>query len=165
MAHSQNPSELRNWLNELDPHLSIKLEALWRRSNPIHERQSLPDGNENGPIHVETVERNIWRLLNGVVDRTDDGRAPAKFDMHEVFLLSAAVCCHDFDKGLKSANPLPEGFDHGAGSGEFVVKNAAALGLAIQEAKAIRSALAIHDLKGEKFKGELGKLNRKEFTP
>ncbi len=120
------PDRLRDYLAEKAPDLATMVEALWLKSIPLHDRQNRPDSNENGRLHVEKVESNIWRLLT---ETRDNGgiRNLEHVKPREVFLLSAAACCHDFDKALKSG--LPEPFVHGGGSAEFVERNAVALGI------------------------------------
>jgi len=70
-------------------------------------------------VHVQAVEDNIWRLLQ-TTTILNKANNLEDFMAFELFLLSCAACCHDFDKALKSA--LPEGFKHGEGSGDFVEK-------------------------------------------
>ena len=62
----------------------------------IHERQTRPDKDRGGLSHCLQVEENVWQLIRAAP------RAE-RFLPVEYFLLSVAACCHDFDKGLKSA--------------------------------------------------------------
>ena len=158
------PERLRDYLKTAAPDLSTVAEALWLKSGEIHDRQNHPDSNENGRRHVERVEADIWRFLTET--RGTLGRLNLQeLRPFEIFVLSCAACCHDFDKALKSANPLPDGFEHGEGSGAFVVKNAVALGLNEHHAKAVRSAIGIHNLKTPDFQSKLNSLNTREMTP
>lgn len=158
------PETLREYVRSKSSELGIKLDALWLKAGPIHERQNRPDSNENGRRHIEMVEKNAWRLLTETRRPTGELNSDL-LKPGELFLLAAAVCTHDFDKALKSAQPLPSPFQHGEGSGEFVVKNAEVLGLAKQEAKAIKAAVSLHDLKTGPFESGLAKLRRDESTP
>lgn len=157
------PETLRDHLKQVRPDLATTAEHLWLKSSEIHERQNRPDSNENGRLHVEAVERNIWRLLKETRNKYDhlnlSGLKP-----EEVFLLSCAACCHDFDKGLKSANP-PPGFLHGEGSGAFVTANAGVLGLNDHQAGIISSVIAIHHRKTKTFLNALKELPTEEYTP
>ena len=54
---------LRDHLEQERPDLATTANHLWQKSGDIHSRQNRPDSNENGRLHVEAVERNIWRLL------------------------------------------------------------------------------------------------------
>ncbi len=158
------PENLRDHLKQIHPDLATTAENLWLKSGDIHRRQNRPDSNENGRLHVEAVERNIWRLLTETRDGSGDLNLLG-LKSEEVFLLSCAACCHDFDKGLKSANPLPPGFLHGEGSGAFVTTNAGVLGLDEHQARTISSVIAIHDLKTASFLTALKEMPSEELTP
>ena len=116
---SQLPHTLREYLQQNDQNLAEIANNLWRISRPIYERQNRPDSNENGIVHVLAVEDNIWRLLQ-TTTLLNKANNLGDFMPFELFLLSCAACCHDFDKALESA--LPKGFKHGRGSGDFVEK-------------------------------------------
>ena len=135
---SQLLHTLREHLKQKDQDLALIANDLWRRSSPIHERQNRPDSNENGLVHVQAVEDNIWRLLQ-TTTLLNKANNLGDFMPFELFLLSCAACCHDFDKALKSA--LPEGFEHGRGSGDFVGKNMNILGLTRPQANAISNVI------------------------
>jgi len=107
---SQLPHTLREYLQREKQNLAAIANNLWRISIPIHERQNRPDSNENGLVHVQAVEDNIWRLLQ-TTTLLNKVNNLGDFMAFELFLLSCAACCHDFDKAMKSA--LPEGFKHG----------------------------------------------------
>ncbi|MCP4589362.1 MAG: ATP-binding protein [bacterium] len=158
------PAGLRECLRTKSNGLAAAADNLWRISQEIHDRQNRPDSNENGRRHVEQVESNIWRLLTETHDEAGalkiEGLKP-----REIFLLSCVACCHDFDKALKSAQLLPKGFQHGEGSGAFVVKNAATFGLDEHQARETADAISIHDLKAGEFQEELRNLNKDELTP
>ncbi len=109
-------STLREYLQQKDKDLAETVNHLWKISRPIHERQNRPDSNENGLVHIEAVEHNMWRLLESTI-LPNKANNLEDFTAFELFLLSCAACCHDFDKALKSA--LPDGFKHGKGSGNF----------------------------------------------
>lgn len=158
------PPILREYLQKKDENLADTATYLWKKSAPIHERQNRPDSNENGIVHVMNVEKNIWRLLQTT---TLQNRANnlEKFSPFEFFLLSCAACCHDYDKALKSASTLPDGFNHGNGSDDFVVKNAATLGLNRVQAKAIKDIISIHDLKDSEFQEKLKELKTNRGGP
>ena len=155
--NGQLPPTLREYLKSLDKDLAAIADNLWRISGPIHERQNRPDSNENGRVHVEAVELNIWRLLQ-TTTRENMPNNLTDLKPHELFLLSCAACCHDFDKALKSAQPLPKGFEHGEGSGEFVLRNYKNFGLTRPQANAVNNVIKIHNLKPDAFKKALTKL-------
>jgi len=158
------PERLRDYLEKKDPDLATVLNALWLKSAPLHDRQNRPDSNENGRQHVEMVEQNIWRLLTEARDQ--DGKPNIdSFKARGIFLLSAAACCNDFDKALKSDQPLPESFEHGEGSAAFVVNNAAALGLDEHQAKEAAAAIGIHNLRAGDFEVKLETLSTEEASP
>ena len=136
----------RDFLSRIDPELGNRLVTLWNISQPIHDRQSRPNSNENGRIHVEMVEAYIWRLICETHNFD-------KFRPIELFLLSCCACCHDFDKGLEKS--LPSEVIHGQKSGEFVVRYAESLILTPLEANAIDNIIKIHDLKNKDYKNAL----------
>jgi hypothetical protein len=157
------PSGLRDYLRQMrDKNFAVLLDILWRLSQPIHDRQNYPDSNENGRVHVKMVEQNIWRLMYESHNSTSGERNLYGFVPPELFLLSAAACCHDFDKAIK--NSLPLGFAHGQGSAEFVRKNHERLGLGRPEADAVALAINIHDLKVDGFQRELRRLRPQHQT-
>ena len=157
------PERLRDYLKNKAPKLSTVVEALWLKSLPLHDRQNRPDSNENGRSHIEKVEINIWRLLTETRDK--NGKLNLEHvKPREVFLLSAAACCHDFDKALKSGQPLPEPFQHGEGSADFVKKNAVALGIDEHQANDIAAAISLHDLKAGPFQKKLETISAHQLT-
>ncbi len=159
---SQLAHTLREYLQQNDQNLAEIANNLWRISRPIHERQNHPDSNENGIVHVLAVEDNIWRFLQ-TTTLLNKANNLGDFMPFELFLLSCAACCHDFDKGLKSA--LPEGFKHGEGSGDFVKKNMNMFGLTRPQANAISSVISIHNLNPDEFQEELKKLKTNQASP
>jgi hypothetical protein len=142
------PRKLRLHLNNINSGLAAAADELWRKARDVHDRQNRSGNpNENGRLHVRMVEHNIWRLL----DESHDSKGQknlSNLKPEEVFLLSAAACSHDFDKAL---GPLPSGFEHGEGSGAFVVKNHERLGLQKAEAEAISSVVSLHNVQKEQF--------------
>ena len=158
---SQLPRTLREYLQK-DQNLADIANNLWRISSPIHERQNRPNSNENGIVHVLKVENNVWRLLQ-TTTLLNKANNLEDFMPFELFFLSCAACCHDFDKALKSA--LPEGFEHGRGSGDFVEQNMDKLGLTRPQANAISSVISIHDLNPDEFQKELSKLKTNQASP
>ncbi len=158
------PRKLREYIKQKDSELALIADSFWRISGPIHERQNRPDSNENGAVHMAAVEDNIWRLLQTSTTENQANNLES-FSDFELFLLSCAACCHDFDKALKSALPKTLGFIHGEGSGDFVVENLEKLGLSEPQARAIQRVVSIHDLKDVDFKRELKKLSEKMASP
>jgi hypothetical protein len=156
------PPRLRTYIKRKDPQIGLVLDSLWLRSKDIHDRMNKgtkPESNESGPVHVQMVEYNLWRLLNEYDKET--GKLHLKrFKIDELFLMSAAVCCHDFDKAH-----LPKEYKHGEYSGEIVVKNHAILGLTKQQADAIKQVIEIHDYKKEEFVSRLNKLTDEAASP
>jgi tetratricopeptide (TPR) repeat protein len=158
------PNGLRPYLRTQDPKLATAADSLWDKSRPLHDRQNRPDSNENGRKHVEMVERNIWRLLTETRDQ--HGKLNLEnFEPRELFLLSAAACCHDFDKALKSGERLPKPFKHGEGSAAFVKINADLLGLDEHQAKEVAAAIGLHHLQADAFKHKLEALSPEEGSP
>lgn len=153
---------LREYLQQKDQKLAAVANNLWRISRPIHERQNRPDSNENGFVHVQAVEDNIWRLLQ-TTTLLNKANNLGDFMPFELFLLSCAACCHDFDKGLKSV--LPEGVKHGEGSGDFVEKNMVKPVLTRPQVNAISSVISIHDPRPGEFQEELKKLKTNQASP
>jgi hypothetical protein len=104
-----------------DRSLAEAANQTWQIASQIHERQTAKDANVNGRVHVESVEENIWRLLNDTIDHSLRKNLD-NFSPVDLYLLSCAACCHDFDKGLQNS-VLPADFKHGEGSGDFVNNN------------------------------------------
>lgn len=155
--------KLRKYIGQIRADLSTALEQLWSCSLTLHNDQSEPNGTENGRRHVEKVEDNIWRLIDESQSVQID-----HFKKEELFVLSAAACCHDFDKALKKYDPdsYPPGFVHGFGSADFVRKNYQTLGLVDKKvlAERICEVCQIHALKGRAFEEALDKLKVDEVT-
>ena len=158
------PAKLRDYLEKESTDLATVARNLWLKSKPLHDRQNRPDSNENGRAHIEMVEQNIWRLLTQTRDK-DWTPNLNHLKPREVFLLSAAACCHDFDKALKSGQPLPKPFQHGTGSAEFVKQNSVALGIDDHQANDIAAAISLHDLKVGEFQKKLEALSTRQAYP
>jgi len=153
------PNNLRPDLWHWNEHLGNAANHLWRVSEEIHNRQNQKgDPNQYGRIHVESVEHNIWRLLfepQNPAEVVEENKKYAKARPYEVFLLSAAACCHDFDK----ADKLPKRVQHGAHSGEIVRKNKNYFGLNDNQVEDIEAIISVHGIVDvNKFKDALGKL-------
>ncbi len=122
---------------------------LWELAAPIHARQTRVDANEGGEAHCRRLEKYILDLIcySGKVD---------EYRPIELFLLSCAACCHDFDKGLRSVfrDPRP----HGEGSGDFVYEHAGRLVLNRHEADIIARIIRLHDRTGDNFAAGLSEL-------
>ncbi len=156
-------SELRKYLHELDSRLAGIANHLWEISHPIHERQNRP-GNQtqNGHIHVRKVEENIWRLLNCPSTNGKPNNLSV-FGHHPfpLFVLSASVCCHDFDKATND-----KGFKHGEGSAYFIKQVSAHLNLDRVARSAIQKVISLHDIKDQAiFKQSLNNLSVREVGP
>jgi hypothetical protein len=147
---SQLPQTLREYLQQKNQDLAAIANNLWRISSPIHERQNRPDSNENGLVHVLAVEDNVWRLLQ-TTTLLNKANNLGDFMPFELFLLSCAACCHDFDNG--------------EGSGDFVGKNMNILGLTRPQANAISSVISIHNLNPDEFQKELSQLKTNQASP
>jgi len=143
---------------QLDPGLAEAANRTWQIASEIHDRQTEKGANVNGRRHVERVEDNIWRLLDETHDRSHDrNKNLGNYSEVDLYLLSCAACCHDFDKGLHNA-VLDEDFKHGEGSGDFVYKNWQALSIESEAAaEYIDWIVGIHDAK-EDFDQELHKI-------
>jgi len=146
------PDDLRKYLRTQDEDLAGRADNFWRMAEPILARQSRPGSNENGHVHVAMVERNVWRLIKGSGKVSD-------FNLYELFLLSIGACCHDFDKGL--FDKLPEGVGHGEGSGDFLIKEYAALQGSFPEMVALKKIIEIHGLPNGRFQEELKGIDNK----
>lgn len=156
------PQRLRTYIKEKDSETGRVLDFLWYQSKDIHDRMNRgtkPESNESGLIHVQMVEYNLWRLLNEY-DKETGKLHLERFEVYELFLMSAAVCCHDFDK-----THLPTGYEHGGYSGEIVVKNYARFGLSRQQAEAIKQVIEIHNYKKNEFIDKLNKLTDSSACP
>lgn len=143
-----------------DEYLGNAAIHLWKQSEEIHNRQNQKgDPNEYGRIHVESVEYNIWRLLfdpQNPAEFVEKNRKDSKAKPYEIFLLSAAACCHDFDK----ADKLPKGVPHGKQSGEIVRELKDHLELNDSQVEDIGVVISIHGIEdANKFKSELLKLS------
>lgn len=163
MGQALSQSKLRATLEKLDTKLFTTMQYLWQVANDIHKRQDRPGSNENGAEHVAMVEHNIWRLLHNTLDRSTGQRLIEILEPepYEIFILSGAACCHDFDK----AYDLPDDYIHGESSGKIVIENADRLGLNEHQADEISRAIAIHDQKSDEFPQSLSRLNRRECCP
>ena len=140
---SPSHGHLRDHLMQKDSHLA--------EASKIHDRQTSRGGNDNGRTHVESVENNIWRLLSETHENPPGSRLNLdRFQPLDIYLLSCAACCHDFDKGLHNdvLSELGEDFKHGAGSGKFIFDNWEKLDIVNQAAaKYIDWIVSIHDCK------------------
>ena len=154
---------LRKHIADSDKDLSTPLDFLWQKAKAIHNLQNKEDGTENGRIHVETVEYNIWRLLTESL-----GIDIEKFGSFELFLLSASACCHDFDKAQGKLDPtkFPEGDTyHGKGSSDYVLKYYETLGFTDKyQAEDVAGIINIHDLKDQAFEDGLKDIPFKNIT-
>jgi tetratricopeptide (TPR) repeat protein len=147
-APGASHGKLRDYLMQQDPDLAEAANTTWSTARQIHDRQTKTGGNVGGQPHCERVEDNIWRLLDETHDRSPERKKHLlSFSPVELYLLSCAACCHDFDKGLHDA-VLPDGFKHGEGSSIFVHRNWLALGIKSEAAaEYIDSIIRIHDCK------------------
>ena len=134
---------MRNYLRTLEPDLAGRADQVWRLAAQIHERQTPADKDRGGLSHCLQVEENVWQLIR-CAPRADPSFLPIEF-----FLLSVAACCHDFDKGLKSA--LPSAFTHGEGSAQFLVDHGGQLLLQRPESTAVECLVSMHPLLGREF--------------
>ena len=145
-APSRGP--LRNYLMSLDTVLANAANYTWDKAAVIHERQTRVGENVNGTKHVKQVEKNIWKILDDGHGTLKQGQTQLeKLDETEIYLLSCAACCHDFDKGI-TPEVLEGDFEHGEGSGQFVLRNYERLGI-ISKAAAedIARIISVHDCK------------------
>ena len=156
-------SRLRRYLRDKNSELGACVEHLWSKSYPIHKRQNQPGNpNENGRIHVQTVEDNIWRLL---FDENNPNRENNRRDIkgYEIFLLSAAACSHDFDKAKKQ---LPPDIGHGEDSGNIIKANRLIFDLTNYQVNDIGAAISLHGEKNiKRFKARLKTLSSEHPSP
>ena len=140
---------LQAYLRDRAAELARRAEMIWRLAEPLHKGQTRPDKDRGGASHCRAVEQNAWQLIlaAGQLDQ---------FHPIELFLLSIAACCHDFDKGLKSV--FPDKFRHGEGSGWYVVEHSGHLLLEAPEATAVDCIVSLHDRLGVDFVTALDRL-------
>lgn len=151
-------SKLRSYLRSMSEDLADAADDLWRRSAPIHEKQNNPNSlTQNGGRHVKAVELGIWRLLNSTTSSTKKNNLDLFDNAFPIFILSAAACCHDFDKATDLEN-----FQHGERSADLIEKNQKDLGLDRIQRVSIQNAIRIHNLNGKEFVKELNKLSTEE---
>jgi hypothetical protein len=153
------PSKLRPDLWRWSEPLGNLANNLWDKSRDIHQFQNVKDDpHEYGRMHVRAVEYNIWRLLFDPLNPAESLRRneeDAKATPYEVFLLSAAACCHDFDKATK----LPKGVRHGEQSGVIIQTLKDFLGLNDSHVEDINAVISIHGIdNAEEFKSRLRSL-------
>ncbi|MCH8128253.1 hypothetical protein IIC38_20250, partial [candidate division KSB1 bacterium] len=148
---SDLPGELREYIRSQNKELADRADNFWRIAEPIMDRQSSPNSNENGYPHIAMVEHNAWRLIKGA-DKVAD------FDPYELFILSCAVCSHDFDKGL--FDKLLIDLEHGKGSGDFLINHHKELQKSFPEAVAIKKIIGLHDLPDGRFQEELKNIEK-----
>ncbi len=160
------PKNLREAIE--DEELRHQVDTLWDKAKPFHERQSAPYGSASGREHCQAVERNIYRVLLkcGKLTSLHDG---------ELFLLSAAACCHDFDKGLPPetnedlAEQLKLGDEpadsyHGHLSGRFVADAPLRLGLTDGQAELVDCIVCHHAQVGEGLRKAIDDLRGAKAT-
>jgi len=158
MAESAGLHTIRKHISQANSELSAICNYLWEIvSKPLHHLQNDADGTENGRVHVEAVEHNIWRLIT-------ETNTLSEFNIKELFLLSVAACCHDLGKALRKygTGSFPSTFNHGISSADFLEKNGDFLGFIKdkhlgQDASKI---IEIHDLNGDRFAKEVRQLKR-----
>ena len=143
------PDKLREYLKTKNTDLGERADNFWKVAQPILDRQSSVNSNENGLAHVSKVELNIWRLIK------ESDRISA-FSEYDLFILSCAACSHDFDKGL--FKELPEGTVHGEASGDFLLHNYRELQSSYPEMVAIEQIIGIHALPPEDFQNKLNNI-------
>ncbi len=146
---------LREYLRNKDSNFSERLDVLWNYISPqIHSKQTGKQSTESGHEHCASVEKNIWEFIKKT-DRINE------FKDIELFILSCAACCHDFDKGLL-INKYKNG-SHGIGSASYIYDRYRELNVSKPEALAITEIVKIHGLEGKKYKNALHDL--KKFLP
>ncbi len=159
MLLDEQKGKLRKIVAERDGGLSITLDSIWQKAITIHNYQNKQDGTENGRPHVETVEYNIWCLLDA------HKKDIANWGTQELFYLSAAACCHDFDKAKGNLNPayFPQHkLLHGQGSAAFIRASYDSLRFADDsQAGVVADIISIHDLKGREFEDGLRQIDFK----
>lgn len=155
----QAPSHglLRDHLGNQNSKLADAANYTWNQALPIHERQTQKGGNIDGRLHVEEVEKNIWRLLSETQKNfTGNTYNIDGFSPYALYLLSCSVCCHDLDKGLPN-EVLGGRLKHGEGSAYYVLNEWKSLGIHKRDAELISWIIRIHDYK-EDFEEQLSNL-------
>lgn len=164
MPNRTSQSKLRNYIKGLREDLFTALQYLWQVCEELHENQNRGDGTDNGRRHVEKVEAHIWRLI-----KDSEAIRITDFLPEELFVLSAASCCHDLDKALKKydEDSWPYDLVHGSGSADFVMKNHQAIGFSGMKNLAHRvcEVCRAHPLSGTAFQETVGTLSTKTATP
>ncbi|HUW85106.1 MAG TPA: HEAT repeat domain-containing protein [Phycisphaerae bacterium] len=143
------PDNLRPYLRTLAEELADIADRLWQLAEPIHNRQTEIDGHDNSRVHCEHVEQYLWKLIR-------EPRREGDYRPVELFLLSCAACCHDFDKGLQSA--VEGDPPHGEGSDQFVYDRKEWLTLRRPHADAIGRIISVHAKVGPDFTEALQQL-------
>ncbi len=155
---------MRNYLLKKDSKLALSANRTWEILNPIHFRQTEKGGNINSRMHVEAVEKNIWRLLSESNQGPPNYQPYLKrFTPYDLYLLSLAAGCLDFDKGVL-IEVLGEEFKHGEGTGRFLFDNWQILAIENQTAAShLDWIISIHDY--EDFDKALQSIPESEALP
>jgi len=147
MAENTPGREIRDHIRSMDRNLGARLDSLWDTAAGIHDFQSAPGGiTDFGRRHVMQIENNIWHLITHTTK--EQGKTMLEdFSPYELFLLSAAAYCHDFDKALFPDSVAPSSYhiSHGEGSAEFVTKNHQMLGMSQSESDDIAGIIQAQD--------------------
>ena len=86
------PKNLREMVMAQNETLGHALGMLWDKCKTEYHSWQTPEGKaESGTPHCEAVETNCLRLIQHL---------GLHLTVHDLFLLSAAACLHDIDKGL-----------------------------------------------------------------
>ena len=153
---------LKDCVRRKDLPLATQLDNVWSATEEIRARSS--SYTEHGHIHAATVERNIWRLLS---ESSGTGRqnALASLSPYELFLLSAAACCHDIGMSI---SPPPDSLresDIAEATSKFIEANSQVLGLTKQQARDIASIVPAHEVTGQAARRKLDSLSEAEAGP
>lgn len=157
-------SRLRGYIRKCNEDLFASLQYLWSVCGELHDQQNQANLTEHGRLHVEHVEENVWRLI-----QQSKGMAKGDFLPEELFVLSAASCCHDFGKALDEYDARSGAHEvmHGSGSAEFVMRNYRALGLSEKKELAhhISEVCNASSLYGADFTNAIKRLPKAIETP
>jgi len=132
---------LKEYLQDNDNKFAERAFKFWNIASIFHKMQDHKGLYQNGAIHCEEVDINIWNLI-------DKSRLIKAFKNEEFFLLTCCAACHDFDKAI---GKLPKKLPQGKASAQYIYENLKTFGIDRQEANAIYNIVSIHNFCGDDF--------------
>lgn len=136
---------MRQYLHREDSSLAKRADHIWEHvSKNIHAGQTGRAISDSSFNHCLRVEENIWKLITSGSNRNN-------FNPVEIFLLSVAACCHDYDKAINMVGNSM----HGVGSGKYILEYFKKLDLNLTESIAIDHIIACHAFTGRSYSNKL----------